>query len=131
MDILLQNRLDFYDEALSRLPDLALASRISEIAEFSPPALSGQGLLPDLPHSLDLEDALKKPQFGRRSGRTAISIAEVLTRAIRFEELILLATAGLPDHIHQSGACQRLQRLRQLEDDLRYHRIRLHTDSTE
>ncbi|MBK6910777.1 MAG: hypothetical protein IPK53_14990 [bacterium] len=128
MLILLQNRRDFYRELLPRLPDQALAARLQAIAEHCAP--SDPEEWPHVRAALELEDPWKKPQLGARWGRTAISMAEVFERAIRFEELILQACAEHAASDLAVNASDRLEKLRILADDLRYHRVRLVGESS-
>lgn len=132
MEILLQNRLDFYRFLLPRLPDEMMRARFREISEQDSVAVSS---LPDTleaidSYTLNLVDALKKPRFGERWGKTTVSVQEALERASQLEEWIALATSqkksALTSQLHEIAA-RRLNELRTLEDNLRYHRLRLET----
>lgn len=134
LQILLQNRLDFYTALIPRIPDPSMRERISRIASHRGDSVPIPTLTYDnkLLKELALLDPLCKPEFGRKWGRTTLSLDEALTRAIRFEELIILSGLELTANPPLEGlkelvdlARERLGLLIILSDDLRYHRIRL------
>jgi hypothetical protein len=130
MEILLQNRQDFYRFLLPRLPDQNLRNNLQQIAELGEPTATSpsQDLEALENHNLNLVDAFKKPRFGERWGKTTVSVQEALERAIQFEVWIVLATSNttkpLASKLHDIAA-RRLRELRTLEDNIRYHRVRL------
>ncbi|MCB1059035.1 MAG: hypothetical protein KDB65_02280 [Calditrichaeota bacterium] len=130
MDILLQNRLDFYQFLLLRIPDQSLRTKLKDISESSDvqiaPCPVDSNIL-EL-HKLNLVDAFKKPQFGERWGKTTLSVQEALERAIHLEEWCVLGATLVTS---ETGvqlfniSTFRLAKLRDLENSLRYHRLRL------
>ncbi len=111
-----------------------MRERISRIASYNRDAVTIPALSDDdkLLKELALLDPLCKPEFGRKWGRTTLSLDEALARAIRFEELIILSGLELTYNPPIEGlkelvdlARERLGLLITLADDLRYHRIRL------
>ncbi len=131
MNYLLHNRQKFYESVLPRIPDADLRSAIQAIETH------GQAAKLDLTEDvsdaknlfhIDLEDAVKKPNYGEKSGMTALYAQEVLERALRLEELCYLAYSGKKDKdsVQMIDFISfRIKRLRLLLDNLRYHRIRL------
>ncbi|MCB9358010.1 MAG: hypothetical protein H6506_04620 [Calditrichaeota bacterium] len=123
---------------MPRIPDLKFRETLAEIAELQPADLLDQSYNPDTKflETISLFDAICKPDFGVKWGKTTLSMDEAISRALRFEELILLIlqnfdrTASDPMLRElMDGAAMRLGLLIKLADDLRYHRIRLLPDS--
>jgi hypothetical protein len=132
--ILLQNRADFYKFALVRFPDRKLREHLI-MANFSQVfdlhSFQYELDVSDLAAAMALEDPLKKPGLGEKWGRTVVSYSEFFDRAKTLEQLVLLAcdssqTAKRTTIGQLSLETEdRLRRLAELEDSLRYHRLRL------
>lgn len=131
--ILLQNRADFYKSALDRLPDAIMREQLAFLGE--PQDIDFPELCSDdassLSAALTLEDPLKKTGLGERWGVTVVSYVEFFDRAKSLEQLVVLV-ASTPEMAKLPTVGQlrfeaetRLKRLAELEDSLRYHRLRL------
>lgn len=136
------NRCDFYTIALKRLRDGTISALVHEAVD---PIDSGDPDKPNLPlieslissdyeNTLLLRDIYKKSTYGNQRARTVISMSELFKASEDFEESGLLlyrhlchlgdlhkATYHAMEQFHE----QRLLRLIELEDKVRYHRLRL------
>lgn len=130
MNYLLHNRREFYLAALQRIPDPGIRDRLRQIAAPSldePPAFSSVDSSNDL-QKLHLEDAVKKPRHGEKLGKSILSVEDLIEKAIRLEEQCcswaqMDSTRELRQIFDYSTFT--IAQLRELADDLRYHRIRL------
>lgn len=131
MNYLLQNRSTYYEFLLARIPDLKLRTLIKESISVVPitgTLLKEAGWPPFLLLNLSLEDAVKKPLFGEKMGKTVVSVHEGLVRAIHFEDLCVLYYTLVDQSEYLETINYHIlaaSNLRKLADDLRYHRVRL------
>ena len=132
--ILLQNRAAFYRHALERFPDLKMRELFETFDKSQSIVyleLEIRDWNDDLPAGLSLEDPIKKPDLGERWGRTVVSYSEFFDRAKALEQLVLLTMSLLEDaNLPNIGKLRhetenRLKLLLELEDSLRYHKLRL------
>lgn len=131
MNYLLQNRSNFYSALMPRIPDPIFRDRLEQVVSFGNSInieVSDMETQTGLTLRLDLEDAVKKPNWGAKKGNSVVSLAEVLEVALEIEQLCLTYFT----HCHPQKNTQpvdyfnlTIANLRQLEDDLRYHRFRL------
>ena len=138
----LHNRADFYEAMLSRLPDAGLKSRIQSGVEpitAGPLLLDAVGNLPgehsdELIDALMLLDLLKKRGFGTALGQTTVSVDEAFEHALQIEQTGLVLLSELQTVIGSANSIllreresrkQALANLIRLNDELRYHRLRL------
>ena len=130
-----QNHEDFYRIVLPKVPDGSIRDTLAAAATtVAWPEVAPATILWDGSETLLLRDIYKKPQFGRCTGKTTVSLRMVVEEAQRFEEagyllckVIIAANPGV-DGVFTSvaaGFAGRLLTLIELEDTLRYHKIRL------
>jgi hypothetical protein len=128
---------------LKRVRDLKVVALVTEVIEpINPASPQAESLAPDESRltKSDYEDALllrdiyKKANFGVMRARTVVSIQDLLAAAQDFEEggLLLYRHAAHLGEMHKATYQpmeqfheERLLRLVKLEDQLRYHRVRL------
>jgi hypothetical protein len=142
VELYLQNRTGFYEILLTRLPDVMLRERLRlDVEPLSTAPLSAETVQhlsearDELLAALKLKDLLKKPGYGSALAKTTISVDEALARAQRVEETGVILFALLIDHSadadkglfrEEFGNRKRaLARIFRLEDELRYHRLKL------
>jgi len=133
--ILLQNRAEFAEALTQRIPDPKLRNLLAVILTTSDTPEWKQLTLDksiSKISKLALLDPLCKAGIGRKWGRTTISADEALERAMRFEELVVIAcsfqeesTPSPEFKLLRQHASDRLAALIGLADELRYHRLRL------
>lgn len=142
VSLYLQNRAGFYETLLSRLPEEVLRARMTKDLQ---PFAAGSDLMqaleqlpakPDdvLLSALMLKDLLKKSGSGAAMARISISVEDALNNAQRVENtgvLLFSPLARCTDSAHSLFAEELAARegalacLIRLEDELRYHRLRL------
>ena len=138
----LHNRAEFYQTLLSRLPEEILRARLAdELEPFAADALLLRAVeqLPATPDgtllsALMLRDLLKKSGCGAALARTSISVDDALNNAQRVEEAgvllfsLLARRENSPANVFGQELAVRekaLASLIRLDDELRYHRLRL------
>ena len=131
MSYLLQNRRQFYETVLPRIPDQRVRKALEEINQLSenrnPAELNVDNKCKSL-SLFELEDAFKKPAYGEKLGKVIICVHELLDEAIKIEVLChqeFACLAGETDNQTSDYFSLRIERLQELRDSFRYHRFRL------
>ncbi len=142
VSLYLQNRAGFYATLLSRLPEEVLRTRLTEeLRPFVADSVLTRAVeqLPSEPDevllsALMLKDLLKKSGSGVALARTSISVEDALNNAQQVENTGVLLFSQLtrradsPNNVFAEERATReraLACLIRLDDELRYHRLRL------